>query len=87
MDHELQRSAEQVAVGAADMLTDQLSAIKGLKQQGAQQLAADLEYFCNVLSALGVAPPTALATWQVRRQEQPCHAALLTTSPFQLCCC
>ena len=57
---------QQVAVGAADMLVDQLASIKALRQQGAQQLAADLEYFCNVLSALGVGPPAAIATWQVR---------------------
>lgn len=28
------------------------------------QLSADLEYFCNVLTTLGVSPPPALAAWQ-----------------------
>lgn len=28
------------------------------------QLAADLEYFCNVLTTLDVAVPPALAAWQ-----------------------
>ena len=55
----------QVAVGAASVLVGQLTAIPVLRPQGAQQLAADLEYFCNVLSALGVAAPSSLATWQV----------------------
>ena len=54
----------QVAMGAAEVLFDQLQSIRQLRPQGAQQLAADLEYFCNVLSALGVAAPAALATWQ-----------------------
>ena len=31
-------------------------------------MAADLEYFCNVLSALGVAVPSRLGTWQVAAQ-------------------
>ncbi|KAK9807441.1 hypothetical protein WJX73_007551 [Symbiochloris irregularis] len=55
---------DKVAMGAADVLLNQLQSIRVLKPQGSQQLAADLEYFCNVLSALGVAAPAALATWQ-----------------------
>lgn len=58
----------QVAAGAADLYTDQLQQIPNLSSQGAQQLAADLEYFCNVLSALGVAVPARLGTWQVAAQ-------------------
>ena len=56
----------QVAGGAAEVLLGQLGSIRLLKPQGVQQLAADLEYFCNVLSALGVAPPSTLATWQAK---------------------
>ena len=57
-----------MAAGAADLYTDQLQQIPMLSSQGAQQLAADLEYFCNVLSALGVAVPARLGTWQVAAQ-------------------
>ena len=55
----------QVAVGAADLYAAQLQQVPMLSLQGSQQLAADLEYFCNVLSALGVAVPPTLGTWQV----------------------
>lgn len=61
----------QVAAGAADLYTDQLQQIAVLTHQGAQQLAADLEYFCNVMSALGVAVPARLGTWQVAAQWSP----------------
>ena len=37
-----------------------------LTQHGGQQLLADLEYFGNVLAALGVALPPSLVTWEVR---------------------
>ena len=47
------------------MYVAQVQQIQVLSTQGSSQLAADLEYFCNVLSALGVALPPALATWQV----------------------
>ncbi len=57
-----------MAAGAADLYTDQLQQILHLSSQGSQQLAADLEYFCNVLSALGVAVPARLGTWQVAAQ-------------------
>ena len=57
-----------MAAGAADLYTDQLQQISSLSSQGSQQLAADLEYFCNVLSALGVAVPARLGTWQVAAQ-------------------
>lgn len=56
----------QVAAGAAELLRNELGDIRALRPQGAQQLSADLEYFTNVLSALGVSPPPVLATWQVR---------------------
>ena len=46
-------------------MVDQLGDIGRLTPAGAQQLAADLEYLCNVLSALGVDIPQTLAIWQV----------------------
>lgn len=61
-------SLMQVAAGAADLYTDELQQTPFLSPQGSQQLAADLEYFCNVLSALGVAIPSRLGTWQVAVQ-------------------
>ena len=57
----------QVAAGAAELYTGQLAQIRALSWPGAQQLAADLEYFCNVLAALSVALPADLVTWQARR--------------------
>ena len=56
-----------MAAGAAELYTGQLAQIRALSGPGAQQLAADLEYFCNVLAALSVALPADLVTWQVRR--------------------
>ncbi len=56
-----------MAAGAAELYTGQLQEIPALSGPGAQQLAADLEYFCNVLAALSVALPADLVTWQVRK--------------------
>jgi hypothetical protein len=56
---------DRVASGAAGLYTRQLLAIPRLSAKGAQQLAADLEYFCNVLSALSVIVSPTLATIQV----------------------
>jgi len=42
--------------------------IQTLGLGGAAQLAADSEYFCNVMSALAVAPPAVLITVQVGRR-------------------
>ena len=55
----------QVATGAAEMYADEVQQIQNLSHHGTQQLLADLEYFCNVLAALGVALPPSLSTWQV----------------------
>ena len=55
----------QVATGAAEMYSDEVQQIHNLSHHGTQQLLADLEYFCNVLAALGVALPVGLSTWQV----------------------
>lgn len=54
-----------MAEGAAEMYVAQLGQLRSLSPAGSAQLAADLEYFCNVVSALGVSIPPALATWQV----------------------
>ena len=55
----------QVATGAAEMYSDEVQHIHNLSHHGTQQLLADIEYFCNVLAALGVALPAGLSTWQV----------------------
>ena len=70
----------QVAGGAAGAVVDQLSSIARLTPAGSQQLAADLEYLCNVLSALGVDIPQALAIWQVCKRCSA-HAALQECVP------
>ena len=54
----------QVAAGAADLYANELHHITHLSRHGAQQLLADLEYFCNVLAALGIPLPPILGTWQ-----------------------
>ncbi|KAK9845796.1 hypothetical protein WJX81_002638 [Elliptochloris bilobata] len=56
---------DRVAGGAAEALLKQLGALGRLSGPGAVQLAADLDYFCNVLAALGVALSPPLLTWQV----------------------
>ncbi|CAL5221832.1 g4090 [Coccomyxa viridis] len=55
---------DKVAAGAARVYVQELSSIKRLTEAGSAQLAADLDYFCNVLAALGVALPPQLVTWQ-----------------------
>ena len=55
----------KVTLGAAAVYQEQLQRLAGLSPQGSAQLAADLEYFANVLTTLGVAVPPALAAWQV----------------------
>jgi hypothetical protein len=55
----------QVVRGAGLLYADALLQIKALSPSGAAQMAADAEYFCNVMSALAVAPPPALITAQL----------------------
>ena len=55
----------QVASGAAELYAEEVQQIHSLTPHGTHQLLADLEYFCNVLAALGVALPPTLTTWQV----------------------
>ena len=63
-----------MAAGAARVYVQELSSIRRLSEAGSAQLAADLDYFCNVLAALGVALPPQLVTWQVR--PLPCCSCL-----------
>eukprot|EP00850_Spirogloea_muscicola_P009999 SM000057S18429 [mRNA] locus=s57:547827:552731:- [translate_table: standard] len=54
----------KVAEGATALYIEQLRAIAALSEQGARQLAADIEYLCNVLAALSMATPAVLGTFQ-----------------------
>eukprot|EP00850_Spirogloea_muscicola_P009387 SM000052S17779 [mRNA] locus=s52:718780:723671:+ [translate_table: standard] len=53
-----------VAEGATALYIEQLRAIAALSERGARQLAADIEYLCNVLAALSMATPAVLGTFQ-----------------------
>ena len=60
----------QVASGAAELYAEEVQQIQSLTLHGTHQLLADLEYFCNVLAALGVTLPSTLTTWQVMPSMQ-----------------
>jgi hypothetical protein len=66
---------DRAAGAAAAAYLEQLPRIAGLSPQGAAQLAADLEYFTNVLSTLGVGVPPALAAWQAAAAAPDAAAA------------
>jgi hypothetical protein len=51
--------------GAGSLYADTVLTIPQLSPAGAAQLAADAEYFANVMSALAVAPPVELVTVQL----------------------
>ena len=96
VDCSLPAARAQVAAGAADAYVRELTGIRALSASGAAQLAADLDYFCNVLGALGVALPLQLATWQVRRpvrcvrsfdQRGACSLCLHCLQHQQACVC
>ncbi|XP_006657236.1 conserved oligomeric Golgi complex subunit 7 [Oryza brachyantha] len=53
----------KVAEGATALFTEQLRGIHYITDRGAQQLAADIEYLSNVLSALSMPIPPFLATF------------------------
>lgn len=55
---------DRIALSTATTYQNQLSKIQRVSEQGALQLVADIEYFCNVLSTLGLSAPPVLATWQ-----------------------
>ncbi|XP_027163685.1 conserved oligomeric Golgi complex subunit 7 [Coffea eugenioides] len=54
----------KVAEGASTLYMEQLRGIQYVTDRGAQQLAADIEYLSNVLSALSMPIPSVLATFQ-----------------------
>ncbi|GJP54733.1 hypothetical protein CLOM_g13781 [Closterium sp. NIES-68] len=54
----------KVADGATALFVEQIRAIPEVSDRGAQQLAADIEYLCSVLSVLYVAASPAIATFQ-----------------------
>jgi hypothetical protein len=58
-------SCLQVVRGAGLLYADAVLQIRALSPSGGAQLAADAEYFCNVMSALAVAPPAGLITAQL----------------------
>jgi hypothetical protein len=51
--------------GAGGLYAAALLRITHLSPAGAAQLAADAEYFCNVMAALAVPPPASLMTAQL----------------------
>jgi conserved oligomeric Golgi complex subunit 7 len=53
----------QVAEGATALFMEQLRGIQYITDRGAQQLAADIEYLSNVLSALSMLIPPFLSTF------------------------
>lgn len=53
----------KVAEGTAALYTEQLRGIQHVTDRGAQQLSVDIEYLTNVLSALSMQTPPALATF------------------------
>lgn len=53
----------KVAEGASALYMEQLRGIQYITDHGAQQLSVDIEYLSNVLSALSVPIPPALATF------------------------
>lgn len=52
----------QVVTHAASLYSDATLALPRLSPAGGVQLAADVEYFCNVCTALHVEPPLSLLT-------------------------
>lgn len=54
----------QVAEGATALYIEQIRGIQALNERGAQQLSVDIEYLCNVLSALSMSTPLVLSTFQ-----------------------
>ncbi|KAL2633454.1 hypothetical protein R1flu_004933 [Riccia fluitans] len=54
----------KVAEGAAALYIEQIRGIQKLNERGAQQLSTDIEYLCNVLSALSMTIPSVLSTFQ-----------------------
>lgn len=55
----------QVAEGAIAVYIEQIRGIQALSERGALQLSADIEYLCNVLTALSMSIPPVLHTFLV----------------------
>lgn len=53
----------KVAEASAELVLKEVQAIKALSEQGSAQLAADLEYFSNIVAALSLSPPEMLIAW------------------------
>lgn len=62
---------DKVALSSSSLYLSTLRALPSLSSGGAAQLAADLEYFANVLATLGVDPPAELAAWQAAAGAPP----------------
>lgn len=62
---------DKVTLGACQAYLSHLHRLSALSPQGSAQLAADLEYFANVLTTLGVAVPAELAAWQLATGAPP----------------
>ncbi|MEW5297703.1 MAG: hypothetical protein WDW36_000890 [Sanguina aurantia] len=56
---------DKVVTHAASLYSDATLALPRLSAAGGSQLAADVEYFCNVCTALHVEPPLSLLTLQL----------------------
>ncbi|KAF5841942.1 oligomeric Golgi complex subunit 7 [Dunaliella salina] len=55
---------DNTVTAAANVYAKAIAQVPHVTQQGGAQLAADAEYFCNVMSALHVVPPPSLITVQ-----------------------
>lgn len=53
----------KIAESSAELLLKEVGSIQKLTEQGAAQLAVDLEYFSNIVAALSLEPPGALSAW------------------------
>lgn len=50
-----------LAVGTMELYVERICGISKMSEIGARQLSVDIEYLCNVMSALGVAPTAEMA--------------------------
>lgn len=77
---------DRVVTGVAMQYSEIVLKLPGLSSHGAVQLAADVDYFCNVMTALHVAAPPHLAAIQVllglptEQLNQSARAAVLDGS-------
>ncbi len=50
-----------LAVGTMELYVERICGISKMSEMGARQMSVDIEYLCNVMSALGVAPTAEMA--------------------------